>query len=188
MRLSKIPAGFWPVQSREHLWPLDFWCLTQFLSFTFSLPILKFLKGLFCHSWDSVLYMLSSIHCLQLPYMSLDLWSFTHVDVLKTFFFFASLLNTKSLGIWLVFIVAEVCVEVGRRDPVGKNTLLFLCSWHQLLHLICLCRALCLCRLLFYFWQFPLHYGSPSLSYLESYQEIRCERWTWPTSLVQTNY
>lgn len=107
---------------------------------------------------------------------------------LEDFFFFASLLNTKSLGIWLVFIVAEVCVEVGRRDPVGKNTLLFLCSWHQLLHLICLCRALCLCRLLFYFWQFPLHYGSPSLSYLESYQEIRCERWTCPTSLVQTNY
>lgn len=186
MRLSKIPAGFWPVRSREHLWPLDFWCLTQFLSFTFSLPILKFLKGLFCHSWDSVHVIFHSLSAIALHVFRLKI---IHTcRCLEDFFFLASLLNTKSLGIWLVFIVAEVCVEVGRRDPVGKNTLLFLCSWHQLLHLICLCRALCLCRLLFYFWQFPLHYGSPSLSYLESYQEIRCERWTWPTSLVQTNY
>lgn len=95
MRLSKIPAGFWPVQSREHLWPLDFWCLTQFLSFTFSLPILKFLKGLFCHSWDSVLYMLSSIHSLQLSLHVFRLKIIHTCRCLEDFFFFCFITQYK---------------------------------------------------------------------------------------------
>lgn len=182
MRLSKIPAGFWPVQSREHLWPHSV-SLIYFFSAHSEISERSLLSQLGLCTLHVIFHSLSAIalHVFRLKIIHT-------CRCLEDFFFFASLLNTKSLGIWLVFIVAEVCVEVGRRDPVGKNTLLFLCSWHQLLHLICLCRALCLCRLLFYFWQFPLHYGSPSLSYLESYQEIRCERWTWPTSLVQTNY